>query len=93
MILVLSFDHRHRTHRVFTYTSSSPQTLCNKIIGHKPSEPASDMPRDAMDARDADGAKADAAPRVSERIASFISGYCSSQVIVRQMTSAQHLRI
>jgi hypothetical protein len=30
------------------------------------------MLRDVMDAREADGAKADAAPRVSERIASFM---------------------
>jgi len=33
------------------------------------------MPRDVMDARKADGAKADAAPRVSERIASFMLRY------------------
>jgi hypothetical protein len=34
--------------------------------------PASDILRDVMDAREADGAKADAAPKVSERIASFM---------------------
>ena len=39
------------------------------------------MLRDVMDAREADGAKADAAPRVREKIASFMIGYCLFQVI------------